>query len=93
MLDDLASYGFTREAVIPEGTIKLVITLREAPRMANSDQLPCGELPVNIQQSPRHTTVKGPKSYHVHSLLDNEVPNYSGDGPSPRKTVGLKRML
>ena len=27
-------YGLTRESVIPEGTIKLAVTLGEAPRMA-----------------------------------------------------------
>ena len=29
-------YGFTEESVISEGTIKLVVTLREAPQMATT---------------------------------------------------------
>ena len=33
-LNDLSSLGFTGDSVIPEGTIKLVVTLGEPTRMA-----------------------------------------------------------
>ena len=59
----------------------------------HSDQLSRGKLPVSLQWSPRQTLVKDPESCHIHSLLDDEVPNYGKDGPSLRKTMELKRML
>ena len=59
----------------------------------NSDQLPRGKLPVSIQRCPRQITVKSPQSCHICSLLDDEIHNYDRDRSSPRKILGLKRML
>ena len=85
-------YGFTRESVIPEGTIKLAITLGERGGY-HSDRLFRGKLPISLQRSPRWTPFKDHESSHIHLLLDDEVPYHNGDGPSLRKTVGLKRVL
>ena len=81
-------YGFNGESVIPEGTIKLAITLGEAPQMATTV---IDFLVVNYPST--FNRVLDPESSHIHSLLDDEVPYHSRDRLGPRKIVGLKRML
>ena len=62
--------------MIPEGTIKLIVTLGEPPR---TTIVVIDFLVVNCQCSAGQTIIKGPESSDIDPLPDSKVPHSSGD--------------
>ena len=88
--DDLSLYGFTKDSVIPKGTIKLAVTLGEPPLNDDcDDRLPSRKVSVSLQRDTRQTITKGLEGSDINSLPDNEVLYNSRNMPSSRMTVRL----
>ena len=74
--------------MIPGGTIKLVVTLREPPRMMTvMIYFLTVKCPSAFNRVLGRPLLKDLETNNVNSLLDNELPHNSEDGPSSRTTV------
>ena len=82
-------YGFVEGHIIPAGTIKLAITLRERPRVTT---IMIGFLAVNCPSTFKGCWA-GRESSDLNPLLNHEIPHCIRNQPSSRKTVRLHRVL